>query len=182
MGRTLAARAYGAREGLPCFQFDDDAAQRKFADVLDGVDDGRVEAGVVRNDVADHFGCAIRPLLKLGAIQLNDHSRAVAVPRASFANNMDAVLESLTPSQRAEFRPVAIELKAGECSFHDPLMVHGSYANSTDQPRRAVVLNAFRDGVESASDAPLLEGVPPVPVGEKLGGQFFPLLFDPATS
>ena len=104
------------------------------------------------------------------------------LPRASFANNMDAVLDSLTPSQRAEFKPVPIELKAGECSFHHPLMVHGSYANNTDRPRRAVVLNAFRDGVTSASDAPLLEGVPPIPAGEQMGGQFFPLLFDPATS
>jgi ectoine hydroxylase-related dioxygenase (phytanoyl-CoA dioxygenase family) len=104
------------------------------------------------------------------------------LPRASFANNMDAVLDSLTRSQRAEFKPVAIELKAGECSFHHPLMVHGSYANSTDKPRRAVVLNAFRDGVTSASNEPLLEGVPPIAAGEKMGGQFFPLLFDPATS
>jgi ectoine hydroxylase-related dioxygenase (phytanoyl-CoA dioxygenase family) len=104
------------------------------------------------------------------------------LPRASFANNMDALLESLTPAQRAEFKPVPIELRAGECSFHHPLMVHGSYANSTDRPRRAVVLNAFRDGVTSASEAPLLEGVPPIPAGEKMGGQFFPLLFDPATS
>lgn len=99
------------------------------------------------------------------------------LPRASFANSMDAVLDSLTPSQRVEFKPVAIELKAGECSYHHPLMVHGSYANTTDRPRRAVVLNAFRDGVTSASDAPLLEGVPPIPSGEKMDGQFFPLLF-----
>ena len=104
------------------------------------------------------------------------------LPRANFANNMDAVLDSLTPSQRAEFKPVAIELKAGESSFHHPLMVHGSYANNTNRPRRAVVLNAFRDGVTSASDAPMLEGVPPIPAGEKMSGQFFPLLFDPATS
>ena len=101
------------------------------------------------------------------------------LPRASFANDMDAVLAALTPAQRAEFKPVAIELKAGECSFHHPLMVHGSYANQTDRPRRAVVLNAFRDGVTSASDAPLLEGVPPIPASEKIGGQFFPLLFNP---
>ena len=100
------------------------------------------------------------------------------LPRASFANSMDAVLDSLTPSQRAAFKPVAIELKAGECSFHHPLMVHGSYANNTNRPRRAVVLNAFRDGVTSASDAPLLDGVPPIPAGEKMSGQFFPLLFD----
>ena len=100
------------------------------------------------------------------------------LPRASFANDMNAVLDSLAPAQREEFKPVAIELKAGECSFHHPLMVHGSYANTTDRPRRAVVLNAFRDGVTSASDAPLLEGVPPIPAGQKIDGRFFPLLFD----
>ncbi len=101
------------------------------------------------------------------------------LPRADFANDMDAILSGLTPDQKKEFKPVAIELKKGECSFHHPLMVHGSYENQTDKSRRAVVLNVFRDGVVSASDAPLLEGVPPVPIGEKLGGQFFPLLFDP---
>ena len=102
------------------------------------------------------------------------------LPRTSFANDMDAVLESLTPAQRAAFNPVAIELKAGECSFHHPLMVHGSYANKTGRPRRAVVLNVFRDGVTSASDLPLLEGVPPIPAGERIDGQFFPLLYDPS--
>ena len=101
------------------------------------------------------------------------------LPRADFANDMDAILNSLTPDQKKEFKPVAIELKQGECSFHHPLMVHGSYENRTDRSRRAVVLNVFRDGVISASDAPPLEGVPAIPVGEKMSGQFFPLLFDP---
>jgi ectoine hydroxylase-related dioxygenase (phytanoyl-CoA dioxygenase family) len=102
------------------------------------------------------------------------------LPRASFANDMDAIVGGLTPEQQREFKPVPIELKQGECSFHHPLMVHGSYANATDKPRRAVVLNAFRDGVTSASDAPLLDGVPPIHAGQKIEGQFFPLLFEPS--
>ncbi|MEO8436789.1 MAG: phytanoyl-CoA dioxygenase family protein, partial [Pyrinomonadaceae bacterium] len=101
------------------------------------------------------------------------------LPRAGFANDMDAVLDSLTPEQRNEFKPLAMELKKGECCFHHPMMVHGSYENRTDNARRAVVLNVFREGVISVTDAPLLEGVPPIPAGEKIGGQFFPLLFDP---
>lgn len=101
------------------------------------------------------------------------------LPRASFANHMDAILDYLAPQQKAEFQPVAIELKAGECSFHHPLMVHGSYANETAVPRRAVVINAFRDGVVSASDEPLLEGVPVIASGQKIEGQFFPLLYEP---
>jgi ectoine hydroxylase-related dioxygenase (phytanoyl-CoA dioxygenase family) len=101
------------------------------------------------------------------------------LPREDFANDMDAIRSSLTPEQEREFKPVAIELKKGECSFHHPLMVHGSYENRTELPRRAVVLNVFRDGVVSASDAPPLDGVPPIPKGAKMSGQFFPLLFDP---
>lgn len=101
------------------------------------------------------------------------------LPRASFANEMDAILDSLAPEQRADFKPVPIELKAGECSFHHPMMVHGSYANETAVPRRALVINAFRDGVMSASDEPLLEGVPVIASGQKIEGQFFPLLYEP---
>lgn len=98
------------------------------------------------------------------------------LPRAGFANHMDAIIDALAPEQRADFKPVPIELKAGECSFHHSFMVHGSYANETAIPRRAVVINAFRDGVVSASDAPLLEGVPVIASGQKIEGQFFPLL------
>jgi ectoine hydroxylase-related dioxygenase (phytanoyl-CoA dioxygenase family) len=102
------------------------------------------------------------------------------LPRAGFANDMNAIVSELTPEQQREFKPVAIELKQGECSFHHPLMVHGSFENRSDRARRAVVLNVFRDGVVSASDARPLEGVPAIPTGEKMGGRFFPLLLDPA--
>jgi hypothetical protein len=61
-------------------------------------------------------------------------------------------------------------------------MVHGSFANRSDRPRRGAVINVFRDGVRSASDNSLLQGVPPIPSGEKMRGQFFPLLFDPVES
>ncbi|HEX2269410.1 MAG TPA: phytanoyl-CoA dioxygenase family protein [Pyrinomonadaceae bacterium] len=101
------------------------------------------------------------------------------LPRTGFANEMDAILDSLTPEQRAEFKPVPIELKAGECSFHHSFMVHGSYGNETANPRRGLVINVFRDGVISASDSPLLEGVPVIASGQKIEGQFFPLLYEP---
>jgi ectoine hydroxylase-related dioxygenase (phytanoyl-CoA dioxygenase family) len=102
------------------------------------------------------------------------------LPITGLAGNMDEILTVLTDEQRQQFRPVPIELKAGEATFHHPLMVHGSYENRTDRPRRATVINVFRDGVRSASDAELLQGVPPIPAGHKMEGQFFPLLFNPA--
>ena len=73
-------------------------------------------------------------------------------------------------------RAVAVPLKAGTASFHHPLMVHGSYANSTDRPRRATVLNFCKDGTRSDSPEPLLQGVDPIAKGEPVDGQFFPLL------
>src|SRR5437660_1627917 len=101
------------------------------------------------------------------------------LPITGLANDMDAIHTVLTPEQEEQFKPVAIELKQGEASFHHPLMVHGSYENRTDRPRRAAVINVFRDGVVSAASEPLLEGVPAIPAGKKMNGQFFPLLFDP---
>src|SRR5213080_996601 len=101
------------------------------------------------------------------------------LPITGLTNDMRAIESMLSDEQKVQFTPVPIELKQGECSFHHPLMVHGSYENQSDCPRRGTVINVFRDGVCSASDKSLLEGVPPIAAGEKLDGQFFPLLFDP---
>ncbi len=104
------------------------------------------------------------------------------LPITGLAGDMQAINCVLSEEQKRAFKPVAIELKKGEASFHHPLMVHGSYENSTDRPRRAAVINVFRDGVKSASDAAPLEGVPPIPRGQPMQGQFFPLLFDPRSA
>lgn len=101
------------------------------------------------------------------------------LPITGLAGDMNAIQSVLTEEQKAAFRPVPAELKKGYAAFHDAMTVHGSYENRTDRPRRAVVINVFRDGVRSASDRPHLVGVPPIPAGEPMGGQFFPLLFDP---
>ena len=100
------------------------------------------------------------------------------LPITGLANDMEAIQRVLSEAQKAQFKPVAIELKKGECSFHHPLMVHGSYENRSDRPRRGAVVNVFRDGIRSASNDPPLKGVPPIPVGQKMGGQFFPLLLE----
>jgi hypothetical protein len=101
------------------------------------------------------------------------------LPVTGLANDMHAIESVLSEKEKSRFQSVPIELKQGECSFHHPLMVHGSYENRSDRPRRGAVINVFRDGVRSASDDPLLEVVPAIPAGEKINGQFFPLLFEP---
>jgi ectoine hydroxylase-related dioxygenase (phytanoyl-CoA dioxygenase family) len=104
------------------------------------------------------------------------------LPITGLAGDMDAIHQVLDPQQWEMFqKPMAVELKRGEATFHHPLMVHGSFENRTDRPRRAAVINVVLDGVKSVSDKPLLKGVSVVPPGTPLGGQFFPLLFDPST-
>jgi hypothetical protein len=106
--------------------------------------------------------------------------RWVLLPITGLAGNLEAIREVLSDEQWQLFqKPVAVEMKAGEASFHHPLMIHGSFANTSRQPRRATVINAVRDGVRSDTNDPLLQGIEPIPPGEPLAGRFFPLLFDP---
>src|SRR5256884_7763432 len=91
---------------------------------------------------------------------------------------MDGLRDTLPEELKDKLEPVAIELKKGESSFHHARTMHGSRANDTPAPRRATVINVFRDGVMSNADEPLLEGVPVIPRGDRMRGQFFPLLFD----
>jgi ectoine hydroxylase-related dioxygenase (phytanoyl-CoA dioxygenase family) len=100
------------------------------------------------------------------------------LPITGLTGDMDEVQRVLTDEQRAAFQPLPVEIKCGECSFHHPLLLHGSYENRSDKGRRATLINVFRDGVRSASDKELLAGVPPIPKGTQMRGQFFPLLFD----
>lgn len=100
--------------------------------------------------------------------------------KIELAGDMDSIQQHLTPSQKKQYdQKVAIEMPAGYGTFHHPLMMHGSYANRSNRSRRAFVLNVFADGTRSDSDEPVLEGVPPIPRGEKMRGKFFPLLYTP---
>ena len=123
-----------------------------------GLDDSTEENGCLQYIPGSHrWGLLDKPLL---------------------AGAMDGLLEHLTPEQKAAFKPIPIELQKGYATFHHPLLVHGSYANDSNRPRRAFVTNVFADGTRSDSDEPLLEGVPVIPPGETMEGQFFPKLFD----
>jgi len=99
--------------------------------------------------------------------------------KPDLAGDLMGIMDYLTPEQQKEFKPIPVETKAGEAIFHHSLTLHGSGENKSQQPRRAFVINVFADGVRSDDDKPLLSGVPPVPKGEKMQGQFFPLLYNP---
>ncbi len=102
------------------------------------------------------------------------------MPKPVIAGELEGIKDFLNDEQKEKFaHPQPAPVKAGEAIFHHSLTLHGSGENKSSRPRRAFVINAFADGVMSDSDQPLLEGVPAVPRGNKMEGQFFPLLFDP---
>jgi hypothetical protein len=101
------------------------------------------------------------------------------LPKPELTGELDAIKAVLPAEVQDQFRPVCAELKMGESSFHHARTMHGSGRNETDIPRRATVINVVLDGVTSDSNDPLLGGVPPIRKGERLGGQFFPLLYRP---
>jgi hypothetical protein len=99
--------------------------------------------------------------------------------KPDLAGDMEGLMQYLSKNQKAEFKPIPIEVKKGYGTFHHPLMVHGSYANRSERSRRAFVLNVFADGTESNSDEEILKGVPPIAKGHEMKGQFFPLIYQP---
>jgi len=101
------------------------------------------------------------------------------LPKPVIAGELQGIKDFLNEDQKRQFEnPMYAEVKAGEAIFHHSLTLHGSGENKSDKPRRAFVINVFADGVISDSEEPLLDGVPVVSKGEKMEGQFFPLLFD----
>ena len=92
---------------------------------------------------------------------------------------MDAVKEDLPERLRQAFNPVPALGKAGEASFHHSHTVHGSHANNSGRPRRAVVLNYMGPETRCADGSrPLLKGVPLIPEGALIEGDYFPIVLD----
>jgi hypothetical protein len=91
---------------------------------------------------------------------------------------MDAFARALPEERRAVFRPVPARLRRGEAVIHHSHVVHGSWANGSDRPRRAAVLNYMAPDTRSKGAEPLLRGVPPIAPGRVIDGDWFPIVLD----
>ena len=105
------------------------------------------------------------------------------LPITGLTGDMDAVRMVLSEQQATAFdNKIANELPKGYASFHHPLTMHGSYANYSERPRRALVLNAMASNtLGNTADyqrKKALENFPDMKQDEVLNGPFFPLLFD----
>jgi phytanoyl-CoA hydroxylase len=64
--------------------------------------------------------------------------------KITIGRNMDGIFEVYPPLRN--YRPVAAPMKAGSCSFHNGLTVHGANANMTNGFRRAMTCAYMPDG------------------------------------
>jgi ectoine hydroxylase-related dioxygenase (phytanoyl-CoA dioxygenase family) len=86
----------------------------------------------------------------------------------------------------AEFQGHAIKVQAcpvkkGEVHFHHPLTWHGSHANTSDRPRRAIALHYMTEQtyfVAAATNQHPMEPHIHVADGEKIQGDHFPLVWN----
>lgn len=105
------------------------------------------------------------------------------LPITGLTGNMDAVREVLSKDQLEDFeKRLPNELPKGYASFHHPLMMHGSYENRSEHPRRAVVINSMSSNTlgntQGYARLDALKTFPDMPHDQVLDGNCFPLLFD----
>ncbi len=124
-----------------------------------GLDDSRTDNGCLQAIPGSHRW----PLLDMTAL----------------TGDMQGLDKQLSPEQRAAFKPMPLEQPTGTCSFHHDHTVHGSYPNTSERPRRAIVLNYMADGtVSAAEDGVMMPGFKTIPKGQKIEGEWFPLALD----
>lgn len=105
------------------------------------------------------------------------------LPITGLTGDMGAIKNVLSEQQFEVFEhKVANELPKGYASFHHPLMIHGSYANYSERPRRAVVINSMASNtlgnVDNYERKEALHNFPLMVQDKVLDSQYFPLLFD----
>jgi ectoine hydroxylase-related dioxygenase (phytanoyl-CoA dioxygenase family) len=86
-------------------------------------------------------------------------------------------LRLLVPDEKRDLlKPVAFELKAGSCTFHNSLTLHWTRPNTTDRPRLGFIINYMPDGVRYSGQKHIITDPLNLQVGQPLVGDLFPVL------
>lgn len=98
-----------------------------------------------------------------------------------FAQDLEALQQSIEASTGKSFKTVPLTLKAGEVSFHHCLTIHGSRPNLSNAPRLSLVIHMLPDGTtyrkgtpaEPHANVKLLSGQD----GDPFAGPYFPVIY-----
>lgn len=82
----------------------------------------------------------------------------------------------LNEEERAKFKPVAMPMPAGSCTFHDGLCFHYANPNRSDKPRRAIATIYQPDGTEFRKKGHICTDPLKLNDGDKLVDEIFPVV------
>ena len=94
----------------------------------------------------------------------------------SFEGDGRELKDMISEEQAAHWKPVPVELKAGDCTWHHGLTFHYTRPNTTEQVRRAAVMIYIPDGITYAADEKMEHPLSPTITsakGEPLRGTKF---------
>ena len=105
------------------------------------------------------------------------------LPITGLTGDMEAVNEVMDEKQRETMKhKFPNELKKGYASFHSSVTMHGSYANFSDQQRRAMVINVMGantlSNINAVDREDDLKDFPTFPTDSPMAGTYYPILFD----
>lgn len=78
--------------------------------------------------------------------------------------------------KRGNVEPVVCRLKAGSCTFHNGNTFHYAFPNTTDRPRRALVIIYMPAGTTYDGKKHIVSNGADQVIGEELSGERFPIL------
>ncbi len=88
----------------------------------------------------------------------------------------ETLLAKFPAEQRKKFRPVAVEMKAGSCTFHDGLTFHYAGPNVSESPRRAIVTIYMPGGTRYRTLEHIVGDRAGLTEGEAFHGPLFPVV------
>jgi len=128
---------------------------------------GGLSCWMALDDVTVDNGCMwfIPGSHKLGPLEAVD-----------LGNATDDTILALLPEAYRSRKPIAMEMKAGSCTFHNGLTLHYAGSNSTESPRRAMVTIFIPAGTTYKKHPHLVGDRANLQPGEEFHGPLFPVL------
>ncbi|MFC5405352.1 phytanoyl-CoA dioxygenase family protein [Cohnella soli] len=143
-----------------------------------------------------YWQCAAEPTLITAWIAFDDVNldngcmQVIPGSHQSGLFNVNNFFEQDLEKQRRElnlpddvpFAPVPLIMKAGQVSFHHALALHGSGANSTDNPRRSLTVHLMAGETKykagTSSDDHMNVGLMKPKDGDVFAGEWFPVTYE----